>query len=212
MHRALIYLLKLRLRAGSAVSRARQQFRNLIWIAFFSPVLLCVVVILWQYWSQLDGYLLEYGQDVTRQLAIAIGTAITGLVAIVFSLTLFTVQRAADKGTPRIFKEFSRDLWLWLVYWALALIAVACFLAGLLPVRHTAITFVAVCEFALILATFILLRFHFHRAIQLVSARGMIDRYHKRGLKQIRRVKRLENTLIAAGLIRPGGGGPRQNG
>jgi len=35
----------------------------------------------------------------TRRLALSLGAAITGLVAITFSLTLFTVQQAANKGT-----------------------------------------------------------------------------------------------------------------
>jgi uncharacterized membrane protein len=200
---AYVFFLKLRARAGSAVLRAAQGHPSFIRIVGYSTALISAAVVLWKYWDELDCYLLAFGQDATRQLAIAIGAAITGLVAIVFSLTLFTVQRAADKGTPTIFEEFARDLWLWIIYWLLALSAVACFILGLFPIRHSSVTLVAVCEFSLILATFILLRVHFHRAIQLVTGRGMINRYHKRGVKQLKRVKKLEDVVVKTGFIPP---------
>src|ERR1700734_4427839 len=147
-------VIRFRLKTTSVLWREWRQHRTLIRVFLGFLILAFVCVVVWRHWAKFDCYLLEYGQDVTRQLAIAIGAAITGLVAIVFSLTLFAIQRAADKGTPAIFEEFSRDSWLWLIYWALVLITVTCFGLSLLPISHTSVTLVAVCEFALICATF----------------------------------------------------------
>jgi hypothetical protein len=64
-------------------------------------------------------------------------------------------------------------------------------------------TVVAVCEFSLIFLTFVLLVFHFSRAIQLVNALSIVKRFHRRGVKQLKKMKRLEEDLIKAGIIRP---------
>jgi uncharacterized membrane protein len=95
-----------------------------------------------RHWLWIDGYLIQRTSDTTRQLAVAIGAAITGLVAIVFSLTLFTVQQAAQKGTASIYEEFSRDAWLWVIYGAFGLFAISCFFLALLPMGHNFVTVV----------------------------------------------------------------------
>jgi len=138
----------------------------------------------------------------TRRLALSLGAAITGLVAITFSLTLFTVQQAANKGTVTMLEELAHDKGLWATYSLLTFFAVACFFLLFFPLSRYYQTSVAVCEFSLIVLTFALLRRHFRRAIELVNAKEIVGRYHRRGLKQIKKMKKTEDGIVKANLRR----------
>ena len=159
-------------------------------------------ILLYRYWGSLDSYLLSQQSDMTRRLALSLGAAITGLVAITFSLTLFTVQQAANKGTVTMLEELAHDKGLWATYFFLAFFVVACFFFLFLPLSRHYQTAVAVCEFSLIVLTFALLRRHFRRAIDLVNAKEIVGRYHRRGLKQLKEMKNNEDRIVRANIKR----------
>src|SRR5258708_3468016 len=54
------------------------------------------------------------------QLGIAVGAAMLGVIGIVFSLNLFSIQQVAERGTLLTLREYANDLVLRLVYWSLA--------------------------------------------------------------------------------------------
>ena len=159
-------------------------------------------ILLYRYWGSLDSYLLSQQSDMTRRLALSLGAAITGLVAITFSLTLFTVQQAANKGTVTMLEELAHDKGLWATYFFFAFFVVACFFFLFLPLSRHYQTAVAVCEFSLIVLTFALLRRHFRRAIDLVNAKEIVGRYHRRGLKQLKEMKNNEDRIVRANIKR----------
>jgi hypothetical protein len=138
----------------------------------------------------------------TRRLALSLGAAITGLVAITFSLTLFTVQQAANKGTVTMLEELAHDKELWATYFFLTFFAVVCFFLLFLPLGRHYQTAVAVLEFSVIVLTFALLRRHFRRAIDLVNAKEIVGRYHRRGLKQVKKMKKTEDRIVKANFRR----------
>lgn len=161
-----------------------------------------ILGMVWGSWARIDTYLTTNSFAVIPQLSIAIGAAIAGLLAIVFSLTLFTVQQASDRGTPTIFREFSRDPGLWAIYFALAVFAVLCFAAALLPMRTNFVTIAVLSVLILMCLAFVLLLIHFRRVVTLVSPLGIVQRFHRRGLRQLRHVKSMEDSLLKGGAIR----------
>src|ERR1035438_2489157 len=58
---------------------------------------------------------------ITSQLGIAVGAAMLGVIGIVFSLSLFSIQQVAERGTSLTLREYARDWVLRLVYCSLAI-------------------------------------------------------------------------------------------
>src|ERR1700682_5048041 len=72
-------------------------------------VVLAVAVFIFTYWCAIDIYLSSLEDSVIPEMAIGIGAAITGIIAIAFSLSLFAIQQVADRGTPATLQAYARD-------------------------------------------------------------------------------------------------------
>jgi uncharacterized membrane protein len=191
------------LRLRTALIRARI-FLLARWYSFrkpFSSSLVVLVVgggafILHRHWVQLDAYLNTLEKPVIPELAIGIGAAITGIIAIAFSLSLFAIQQVADRGTPTTLQAYAKDRLMNLIYWALAAFAIVCFSIAFLKVQKNYQTGAAVAELLLLLGSFVLLRVHFKRAIMYADPRFTIARTYKRGQKQLKRLRHIRDIVV----------------
>jgi hypothetical protein len=75
--------------------------RNQILRVLSTLVLLVLITFLKRHWVALDEHLSGLEKTVIPDLAIGIGAAISGIIAIAFTLSLFAIQQMADKATPQ---------------------------------------------------------------------------------------------------------------
>ena len=155
---------------------------------------------MWKSWFRVNSYVVSLGPELLQQMGIAAGAAITGLVGIVFVVTLFAIQQAADRGTAAMLEEFSKDRALWGIYLSLAVLALASFVLAFVPWEPATRLYV---HLGLVALAFLLLRIQFRRAVELVSARGLIARYHRRARRRLEQIKKLEDLFVRAELLHP---------
>lgn len=160
--------------------------------------LVAVAILLKRYWIALDGYLFNIERSVVPELAIGIGAAISGIIAIAFTLSLFAVQQIADKATPSTVQAYARDPILAFVYWALASLAIASFVVGLLKTDHFYRTVAAVTVLICLFSSFVLLNFHFRRVLRFSDPSYTVLRLFQEGEKQLRRLQVLRDSIRPA--------------
>ena len=76
--------------------------------------------------SQLARFLVTLDSGISAQLCIGVGAALIGLIAIVFTLSLFVIQQISDRSVPGILREYAADGGIRAVYAALSVLAVTC--------------------------------------------------------------------------------------
>jgi hypothetical protein len=147
----------------------------------------------------LDAYLAGVEKSIISEVVIGIGTAITGIIAIAFSLSLFAIQQVADRGTPAIVQAYARDRVLRAIYWVLALLAMSCFAAALLKATTTYRTVTVVVGLLSLFLSFVLLNIHFTRVVRFADPRHAIMRFYRQGEKQLKRLQILRASIIPKG-------------
>lgn len=197
--RMVVWLMGLRTRAKITLITWWYRYRmRAFWISC-ATVCLAAAILLFIRWSKLDAYLSGLEKSVISELAIGIGTAITGIIAIAFSLSLFAIQQVADRGTPATVQAYARDGLLRAIYWILAVLAMACFAAALLkaaPTYRTVTVFVGLLSLFL---SFVLLNIHFRRVVKFADPRYTISRFYKAGEKQLKTLQLLRASIIPKG-------------
>jgi hypothetical protein len=136
-------------------------------------------------------------------LFITAGASIVGVIAIAFSLSLFFLQQAADKHTPRILNEFLRDRVIRNIYWELVFIALLLFFFPYLFPRTHAIHATALM-ILFFLRAFDLLRKQYSHTAQMIDPRFIMGLEHNRAIESLKKIDHRLNRLIKAGVIRPG--------
>ena len=160
--------------------------RRAFWACCIVVSLAAAVLVTWQ-WSELDSYLSSLEKPVISELAIGVGAAITGIIAIAFSLSLFAIQQVADRGTPAdTVQAYARDPVLNVIYWILAVLATSCFAAALLKVATTYRTVTVVVGLLALILSFILLNIHFKRVVKFADPRYTVSRFYKQGEGQLK--------------------------
>jgi hypothetical protein len=146
-------------------------------------------------WLPLDAYLDGLEKSAIPEVAIGIGTAITGIIAIAFSLSLFAIQQVADRGTPATLRAYARDRVLALIYLALVVFATLCFTIALLRVEKNHHAGAVAAELGLLLGSFILLNIHFRRVTKFADPQFTIRRIYEQGQKQLRTLQVLRDEI-----------------
>jgi len=167
-------------------------------------VALSVAALIVGYWRRLDSYLLSLSDAVIPELAIGVGAAITGIIAIAFSLSLFAIQQVADRGTPATLQAYARDLVLKLIYWVLAIFATICFAIALLKPDKDFRMAMATTGLLLLFASFVLLNLHFTRVVKFADPRYTVLRIFKQGQKQLRTLQAIRDRIDAEYQTREG--------
>ena len=127
------------------------------------------------------------------QLEIAVGAAMLGVIGIVFSLSIFSIQQAAERGTTLTLREYARDWVFRAVYWTLALFASLAMLSALQ--KNESGLYRACLTLCIFGASFVLLEVYFNRAIKFLDPHFTITKVANRATKLLKRIQRLERAL-----------------
>jgi hypothetical protein len=105
-------------------------------------------------WQKAAERLGEKG--VLSQLEIAVGAAMLGVIGIVFSLSIFSIQQAAERGTTLTLREYARDWVFRVVFWTLAFFAFLAMLSALQKnewgLYRACLTLVILCCFLILVS------------------------------------------------------------
>lgn len=129
---------------------------------------------------------------ITSQLGIAVGAAMLSVIGIVFSLSLFSIQQVAERGTSLTLKEYANDWVLRLVYSLLAMFVLCATVAALLK-KESAVLAIAVNLVALI-STVLLLKLYFNRTIKFSDPHFIISKISARARKSLQTIRRMERS------------------
>jgi uncharacterized membrane protein len=155
-----------------------------------------LVLVLVRRWSALDAHLSSLEKSIIPEMAIGIGAAITGIIAIAFSLSLFAIQQVADRGTPATVQAYARDSVMRLIYWALAVLATTCFATALFKADTTYRAVAVTVGLASLFLSFILLNCHFKRVVKFSDPRYTVSRIYSRGEKQLKTLQKLRESIV----------------
>lgn len=175
-------------------NRARLRFGTTGLLLIFLGLLLGYVVL--RYRSDLRTHAEALSVNGTlSQLGIAVGAAMLGVIGIVFSLSIFSIQQVAERGTPLTLREYANDWVLQLVYWSLAAFTVFAMTAALL-VKRLALHSLTV-NIAILIAAILLLKLYFNRAIKFSDPHFTVSKIAKRATKFLAGVRQLERAAEA---------------
>jgi hypothetical protein len=127
------------------------------------------------------------------QLGIAVGAAMLGVIGIVFSLSLFSIQQVAERGTTLTLREYANDWVLRVVYWSLAGFALFAAIAALL--RKSFSLFAMIADLVILSAAILLLKIYFNRAIKFSNPNFTVSRIAKRGRRFLKEIGRMERSV-----------------
>jgi uncharacterized membrane protein len=129
------------------------------------------------------------------QLGIAVGAAMLGVIGIVFSLSLFSIQQVAERGTSLTLREYANDWVLKTVYWCLALFTLLAMIVVLLK-KELALSSIGII-FTILIAAILLLKLYFNRAIKFSDPHFTVSKIAKRANKFLNRIRRIERAFQA---------------
>jgi uncharacterized membrane protein len=127
------------------------------------------------------------------QLEIAVGAAVLGVIGIVFSLSIFSVQQVAERGTAYTVQEYARDWVFRITYWALALFALAAMLSALQKKELGA--YGIYLNFGILLASVLVLKIYFDRVIKFVDPHFTISKVANRAKILLTRIQKVESAV-----------------
>lgn len=156
--------------------------------------------------SVCNSYLLAIDNNFFRNFFLTIGASFLGILAIVFSLSLFSIQYASENNSPRIFKRFLEDKKYKFVYLSIGTMAIILFLFALLSVEKDLLLVKLFFVFAFLIFLLILLYYHYCNVAQSVnplyiigslksdtiSNLSTIDKNLKKGIEKVATVKKIE--------------------
>ncbi len=128
-------------------------------------------------------------------LEIAVGAAILGIIGIVFSLSIFSIQEAAQRGTTFTLREYTRDWGLRAVYMLLAAFALIAMLSAL---QRSESALYRICiTMAMLLFSVVILRVYFNRVMRFVDPHFTIIKVANRARKLLRAIEKVERAVQA---------------
>jgi uncharacterized membrane protein len=129
------------------------------------------------------------------QVGIAVGAAMLGVIGIVFSLSLFSIQQVAERGTSLTLREYANDWVLRAVFWSLAAFTVLAMGTALLG-KHSAIHTI-VANFLVLVATILLLKLYFNRAIKFSDPHFTVTKIAGRARKSLSLIRQVARAVEA---------------
>jgi uncharacterized membrane protein len=127
------------------------------------------------------------------QLGIAVGAAMLGVIGIVFSLSIFSVQQVAERGTAFTVREYARDWVFRIAYWSLALFAFTAMLSALQKKEFGA--YGIWLNLGILLASVLVLKVYFDRAIKFADPHFTISKVANRARMLLSRIQKFDRTM-----------------
>ncbi|MCL4522360.1 MAG: hypothetical protein M1453_05545 [Acidobacteria bacterium] len=189
---ATVHFRRLQVRFRAQVTR----LRFLPWILI--PTLLGaaiggLVYIHQDLWQKTGEALADKG--ILPQLEIAVGAAVLGIIGIVFSLSIFSIQQVAERGTPFTLREYAQDWVFRIVYWTLALFALLAMLSAL---QKNETGLYRICfNLGILAGSVLLLKVYFGRVIKFVDPHFTVTKISKRASKFLRQIQIVEGAVRA---------------
>jgi uncharacterized membrane protein len=129
------------------------------------------------------------------QFGIAVGAAMLGVIGIVFSLSLFSLQQVAERGTSLTLREYEKDWVLRTVYFCLALFTLLAMVVAMLK-KEFALSSIGTLLIVLI-AAILVLKLYFNRTIKFSDPHFTVSQIAKRANKYLNKIRKLERAFQA---------------
>lgn len=130
----------------------------------------------------------------------SIGTAVLGVLAITFSLSLFALQQAADRYTPNVLSIFLKDKTNLSIFWSIAFVAMMFFVMAILPLSDY-LFFELIVGFILLFIVFFLLRKQYFHIVKLINPNYQIILQHNDAIRSLDKIDKWLNLMIKIGAI-----------
>jgi uncharacterized membrane protein len=173
---------------------ARPRLMSII-IALFASTVIGIVLVYLRHvtWHADSQKLVTSGT--LPQLEIAVGAAMLGVIGIVFSLSIFSIQQVAERGTAYTVREYARDWVFRMVYWALAIFAILAMLSALQEKESG--THGIRLSLGILMASVLVIKIYFDRAIKFIDPHFTISKVATRARKLLRRIQQVEGAVRA---------------
>jgi len=154
-----------------------------------------VLISVFRFRTQLAKIFVALDPALSAQLCIAVGAALIGLIAVVFTLSLFVIQQISDRSVPGILREYAADGGIRAVYTALSGSAVTCLLGVLISSRqHPVLAYTLPLSCAI--GSLILLSVLFERVAFLSDPSNIIDHIWRTSTHELKRLRKIQDELV----------------
>jgi len=145
--------------------------------------------------ARLAKILVVLDPGLSAQLCIGVGAALIGLIAVVFTLSLFVIQQISDRSVPGILREYAADGKTRAIYATLSALAVVCLSGVSISSRqHPILAFTLPLSCAI--ASLILLSILFERVAFLSDPSNIIVHIARTGTRELKRLRRVQDELL----------------
>jgi len=192
---ATVHFWRLQVRVRTQVARTR----HFPWV-FIPPLLVATIAGLLVYrhrvqWHKAGEALATTGTSTLSQLEIAVGAAMLGVIGIVFSLSIFSIQQVAERGTALTLREYAHDWVFRFVYWILAFFAILAMLSSL---QNSKSALYRIClNVGILAASVLVLKVYFNRVMKFIDPDFTITKIATRAGKSLRQIQRVERAVQA---------------
>ncbi len=153
------------------------------------------MVLVFLFRARLAKILAVLNPGLSAQLCIGVGAALIGLIAIVFTLSLFVIQQISDRSVPGILREYAADGVTRAIYAALSGLAVTCLLGVSISSRHHPVIAFTLPLFCAI-GSLILLSVLFERVAFLSDPSNIIEHIAITGAGELNRLRKVQDELL----------------
>jgi len=165
------------------------------WTVAVVLVSAATLVLVFRLRTQLAQLLVVLDPSLSAQLCIGVGAALIGLIAVVFTLSLFVIQQISDRSVPGILREYAADGGTRAIYAALSGLAVICLLGVLISSRQHPILAYTL-PFCCVIGSLILLSGLFERVAFLSDPSNMIEHIARTSTRELKRLRTVQDELV----------------
>jgi hypothetical protein len=165
------------------------------WPIGIGLLLLALAVCTFIFRAALSRYLHGLDPSLLSQMCIGVGAALIGLIAVVFTLSLFVIQQISDRSVPGILREYAADNLIRTIYAALSIMAVGSLLGAILLPREHPVLMFSIAIFGAILSL-LLLSILFVRVAYLSDPASIILHVWQSGMHELKRLKVVQDELL----------------
>lgn len=152
-----------------------------------------VLVLLFR--ARLAKILVALDPGLSAQLCIGVGAALIGLIAVVFTLSLFLIQQISDRSVPGILREYAADATTRAIYAALSGLAITCLLGVSISSRHYPVL-AFMLPLSCAIGSLILLSVLFERVAFLSDPSNIIVHVARTGTRELKRLRKVQDELL----------------
>jgi len=153
------------------------------------------LVLVFLFRIRLARILVALDLGLSAQLCIGVGAALIGLIAVVFTLSLFLIQQISDRSVPGILREYAADRATRAIYATLSGLAVICLLGVSISSRHHPVLAFTLPLFCAI-GSLILLSMLFERVAYLSDPTNIIEHIARTGARELKRLRKVQDELL----------------